>query len=235
MPNTNKSKNSSHRLNMVACKVHSSSGRVLLSVPSLKVTAGSSLGIYGPSGAGKTTLLYSLAGLLNQVDGSILWGETDLLQLSNAQRSQFRADHIGMIFQDFQLFDELGALTNASISAMYAPRSERAELKQCAEGLLGHFGLNGANRSVVQLSGGERQRVAVARALTKTTGILLADEPTASLDREMADSLINYLMDNVRNTGKTLIAVSHDPKLLCRMDQTVELEGGLITGPMKTV
>jgi putative ABC transport system ATP-binding protein len=118
---------------------------------------------------------------------------------------------------------------------MYAPRSERAELKQRAERLLGHFGLDGANRSVVQLSGGERQRVAVARALTKTTSILLADEPTASLDREMADSLINYLMEHVRNTGKTLIAVSHDPKLLCRMDQTVELEGGLITGSMKAV
>jgi putative ABC transport system ATP-binding protein len=204
---------------------------MLLSVPALELGPGVSLGIQGPSGAGKSTLLYALAGLLDRPEGSIRWGETELLTLSSARRTKFRAERIGMIFQDFLLFDELGALANASLPAMYAPRSERAALKARAGAQLTHLGITAVKRTVDSFSGGERQRVAVARALSNDAGILLADEPTASLNREAADALIADLVAKVRKEGRTLIAVSHDERLLDAMDRVITLTDGRIEAP----
>ena len=215
-------------LTVTDCVVRSDRGRVLLSVPSLELEPGVSLGIRGPSGAGKSTLLYALAGLLDRAEGSVRWGDTDLLALSAARRTQFRAERIGMIFQDFLLFDELGALANASLPSMYAPRAQRAALKARASAQLTHLGIPAATRAVNSFSGGERQRVAVARALANDAGILLADEPTASLNRDAADALIADLVARVRNDGKTLIAVSHDTHLLDRMDRVISLADGHI-------
>ena len=220
-------------MTMIDCVVRGDNGRVLLSVPKLQIDKGTSLGIYGPSGAGKTTMLYCIAGLIDNVEGSIYWGETDLLQLKAKDRTQYRSDHIGMIFQDFHLFDELGALTNASLSAMYVSQEKRANLKKHAKVILEHLGLDDVNAPVNRLSGGERQRVAVARALAQEKSILLADEPTASLNREMADSLTDDLIRYVKAEGQTLITVSHDINLLSRMDRTVELKGGMITNSTK--
>ena len=220
-------------MNMTDCVVRGDNGRVLLSVPNLEIEKGTSLGIYGPSGAGKTTMLYCIAGLIDNMEGSIYWGETDLLQLKAKDRSQYRSDHIGMIFQDFHLFDELGALTNASLSATYVPQSERVNLKKHAKVILEHLGLDDINAPVNRLSGGERQRVAIARALAQQKSILLADEPTASLNREMADSLIDDLISYVKAEGQTLITVSHDINLLSQMDRTLELKGGNITNSTK--
>lgn len=215
-------------LTVTDCKVRGDRGRVLVSVSSLSLAPGTSLGIQGPSGAGKSTLLYALAGLLNDVDGAIRWGDTELLGLSTAQRTRFRAAHIGMIFQDFLLFDELGALANASLPAMYAPRADRAALRARARALLHHLGIATTPRAVDSFSGGERQRVAIARALANDAAILLADEPTASLNRESADALITDLVAGVREQGKTLIAVSHDANLLARMDRVIQLVDGQI-------
>ncbi len=220
-------------MTMIDCVVRGDNGRVLLSVPKLQIDKGTSLGIYGPSGAGKTTMLYCIAGLIDNVEGSIYWGETDLLQLKAKDRTQYRSDHIGMIFQDFHLFDELGALTNASLSAMYVSQEKRANLKKHAKVILEHLGLDDVNAPVNRLSGGERQRVAVARALAQEKSILLADEPTASLNREMADSLTDDLIRYVKAEGQTLITVSHDINLLSRMDRTVELKSGIITNSTK--
>ncbi|SDL66669.1 ABC transporter ATP-binding protein [Aliiruegeria lutimaris] len=218
-------------LSVTDCVVRSDRGRVLLSVPSLELGPGVSLGIRGPSGAGKSTLLYALAGLSDRAEGSIRWGDTELLALSTARRTQFRAAWIGMIFQDFLLFDELGALANASLPAMFAPRSDRSALKTRAGAQLAHLGITALKRTVDSFSGGERQRVAVARALSNDAGILLADEPTASLNRDAADALIADLVAKVRNNGKTLIAVSHDAHLLDSMDQIISLTDGQIETP----
>tara|TARA_B110000008_G_scaffold264451_1_gene288732 strand:+ start:140 stop:853 length:714 start_codon:yes stop_codon:yes gene_type:complete len=233
MPHITKPSDIGLHMTMIDCVVRGDKGRVLLSVPKLQVDKGTSLGIYGPSGAGKTTMLYCIAGLIDNVEGSIYWGETDLLQLKAKDRSQYRSDHIGMIFQDFHLFDELGALTNASLSAMYVSQAKRANLKKHAKVILEHLGLDDVNVPVNRLSGGERQRVAVARALAQGKSILLADEPTASLNREMADSLTDDLIRYVKAQGQTLITVSHDINLLSRMDRTVELKGGIITNSIK--
>jgi len=213
-------------LHVTDLMVQSPRGAPLLVLPHLRLGAGQSLGIRGPSGAGKTTLLHALAGLADHVSGQVRWGETDLVALGTAQRAAFRARHIGLIFQDFLLFDELGPLANAAVAALYAPRNRRADLRSAAEQRLRGLGINPAPRTVASFSGGERQRVAVARALAHDPGILLADEPTASLDREAADRLAQDLATLSREGGKTLIVVSHDAVLLDRMDHVLNLQDG---------
>lgn len=209
--------------------VSSSRGRVILSVPELDLPAGSLVGIEGPSGAGKSTLLYALAGLLD-AKGSILWGDDDFLSLSPEKRTRFRADRIGMIFQDFLLFEELSAGDNAALTSLFRPRRERAALRAKAVGWLENLGLGGqtTERSVASFSGGERQRVAIARAMAAEAPVLLADEPTASLDRATADRLIDDLVALARRNGTTLIAVSHDTRLISRMDRVLTINDGAL-------
>lgn len=206
--------------------VRSPRDRVLLDVPSLSAPAGALIGIRGASGAGKSTLLYAIAGLLERATGSVRWGQTDLLAQSPERRARFRAGNIGMIFQDFLLFEELGALDNAALTALFRPRAERAVLRQRAAQRLAALGLSDTDRRVTSFSGGERQRVAIARAMAAEAPVLLADEPTASLDRPNADRLIDDLVGLVRTQGTTLIAVSHDAALLARMDRVLTIADG---------
>ncbi|MCT4558937.1 MAG: ATP-binding cassette domain-containing protein [Pelagimonas sp.] len=222
--------------------ITSTGGRVLLDLPELTLSAGQSLGIRGASGAGKSTLLMALAGLAERATGRVFWGDNDLLSLSTRGKDRFRAKHIGMIFQDFLLFDELDILSNAALPALFAPRADRAAIRTHAAEHLTKLGLSGLDaqrntrdsmqgQGLQTLSGGERQRVAVARALAQDAPILLADEPTASLDRRTADALIHDLSRVNRDQGKTLITVSHDPALLARMDRVITLDQGRIVPP----
>ncbi|MAU45837.1 MAG: ABC transporter ATP-binding protein [Yangia sp.] len=216
-------------LSVTGLEVRSPRGRVLLSLPSLEVPGGALVGIRGPSGAGKSTLLYALAGLLERVSGSVRWGDTELLALGAGRRTAFRAANVGMIFQDFLLFEELDAPGNAGVTALFRPRAERAALRARAEAQLARLGLDDAQRSVASFSGGERQRVAIARAMAAQAPVLLADEPTASLDRAAADRLIDDLVTLARETGTTLIAVSHDLHLIERMDRVLTISDGALT------
>jgi ABC-type lipoprotein export system ATPase subunit len=201
-------------------------GRVLLSVPALDVAPGTSLGIRGPSGAGKSTLLFALAGLL-AADGAVRWGDTDLLSLPPAGRGAFRRARVGLIFQDFLLFEELGAEANAALAAGFAPRAQRAGIRDRARRALERLGLGQTEgRHAASFSGGERQRIAIARALAHDPAVILADEPTASLDRAAADRLVGDLVTLARDECRTLIAVSHDPALIERLDRVVELVDG---------
>ena len=203
-------------------------GRQILAVDALEVAPGESLGIRGPSGAGKSTLLHALAGLL-PVSGEVRWGDTDLATLSGAARAAFRARTIGMIFQDFLLFDEMDPVANAGVTALFAPRVERAARRARARDLLRALGVPGEARSVASFSGGERQRVSVARALAAGAPVLLADEPTASLHRKAADALIDDLLAEVA-AGRTLIVASHDEHLLSALSRVVELRDGVLPG-----
>ncbi|SNS24198.1 ABC transporter ATP-binding protein [Antarctobacter heliothermus] len=202
--------------------------RTLLRVPSLSLPAGSLIGVRGPSGAGKSTLLYALSGLL-AVKGTVRWGETDLAQLSAERRTAFRATHMGLIFQDYQLFEELSPRANACLAALFLKPGDRAQIEARAADWLDRLGVAQGSRSVASFSGGERQRVAVSRALATDPAILLADEPTASLDRPAADRLIEDLVALVRGSGKTLIAVSHDLHLLDRLDRVLTIQDGQLT------
>lgn len=217
-------------LSVEALIVRAESGRILLDIPYLSLEPGMAMGIRGPSGAGKSTFLYALAGLVEGARGRVLWNEWDICAGSPRQRAVFRNANIGMIFQDFLLFEELGAVENASLSALFRPRKERRALQQRARDHLGRLGIDQTPRNVVSFSGGERQRVAVARALAADPTILLADEPTASLHREAADALIADLVALVKEGGKTLVAVSHDAAFLSQMDKVMDIADGRIVG-----
>jgi ABC-type lipoprotein export system ATPase subunit len=206
-------------------------GRPLLTVDHLTLAPGVPVAVRGPSGAGKSTLLMALAGLIRPSAGSIVWGDTNVAALSEDARATFRRDNIGMIFQDFLLFDELGAQDNAALSAAFRPPHQRATLRAKATAMLTTLGLGTLPaRHTASFSGGERQRVAVARALANDPAIVLADEPTASLDRTNADRLMDDLARIGATPSRTLIAVTHDEGLIARMARVITIVDGRITG-----
>ena len=133
-----------------------------------------------------------------------------------------------MVFQDFLLFEELSAIANAGLGGAYVSRERQVGIEARARAGLERLGVTHGARTVESFSGGERQRVAIARALATDPGIILADEPTASLDRKTADALIDDLVRLAREEGRTLIAVSHDPAVYQRMDRAIEIvDGGI--------
>jgi len=206
-------------------------GRELLRIGNLEIPAGSRIGVRGPSGAGKSTFLYALAGLVPLKSGAVSWGEDTISARNAAERARFRRERVGMIFQDFLLFEELPALGNAALAASYADKPARGRIAAGAADMLNHLGLGDhRDRAVDTFSGGERQRVAVSRALAGDPPIILADEPTASLDRAAADRLIEDLAALAEQRGKTLIAVSHDAALHQRMDRVIDIIDGRWTG-----
>lgn len=207
-------------------KVTGELGRPILQVDNLDLAPGQALGVTGASGAGKSTLLLALAGLIESASGQISWGSHDLLSMRTARLSAFRSRFIGLIFQNFLLFDELDATANASLQALFVPKAKRSQIRDRAGQLLADFGIDHGNRTVDSFSGGERQRVAVARALAHDPPIILADEPTANLQRPAADALTNDLLAEVSQRGRTLIVVSHDERLLSRIDHVLELSDG---------
>ncbi|MEX0373660.1 ABC transporter ATP-binding protein [Spiribacter roseus] len=207
-------------------------GRRILSVPQLEVPAGAAVVVRGPSGAGKSTLLYAMAGIIAPAQGRIWWGNTDIAGRDDRGRAAFRRASVGFIFQEHLLFEELSALGNAAITALYAPRRDRRRIRESANGLLARLGLSeSAARRSDTFSGGERQRIAVVRALAGAAPVILADEPTASLDRPNADALADDLMRLAREDGRTLVAVSHDPALHERADHIIDVVDGRVEGP----
>lgn len=206
--------------------VNAPGGRVLLSCPHFSAAPGETIGLRGPSGAGKSTFLYALAGLQPAMTGRVAWGETDLTRLGDGARARFRRETIGMIFQDFLLFEELSAFGNAALATAFNSTGKRRSIRETARGFLKRLRVPEDRRTVDSFSGGERQRTAIARALAHDPAVILADEPTASLDRETADALIADLIDLARTDHKTLIAVSHDPHLLQRMDRVIDIADG---------
>ncbi|MEL6169421.1 MAG: ATP-binding cassette domain-containing protein [Pseudomonadota bacterium] len=208
--------------------VRGGDGQKILAIDELAVPAASLIGVRGPSGAGKSTFLYALAGLLESAAGQIRWGDTDILDMSIDDRAAFRAASVGMVFQDFLLFDELDAATNAAVAALFAAKASRANLRARADKNLSRLGFAQSQRQVSSFSGGERQRVAVARALANDAAVLLADEPTASLPRDAADALIDDLVREAKTGAKTMIVVSHDPALMTRMDRILTIVDGRV-------
>lgn len=210
-------------------RVMADARRCLLLVERLFVPAGQSVAVRGASGAGKSTLLHALCGLVRPQAGSVRWGEHDLASFSAAGSAAFRRQHVGLIFQDYHLFEELSALGNAGLAASFAPPADREHIRRGAGQWLDRLGLgNTGGRSVASFSGGERQRIAVARALAGDPPIVLADEPTASLDRAAADALADDLAGLGRSGKRTLIAVTHDAALASLLDRQLTIVDGRI-------
>jgi putative ABC transport system ATP-binding protein len=197
-----------------------------LDVAALEIAPGSTVGLRGPSGAGKSTLLDLVAGLLSPKSGTVTWGDTRLDRLGDAARLAWRRATVGFVFQDFHLVDELSIAENVLMPARFAAFRAGAKLRDRADRLIAAMGLPDAGRRADRLSRGERQRVAVARALLLEPPLLLADEPTASLDAETGHEVARLLLEAARAGGATLLVASHDPDLLARLDRVHTLVAG---------
>lgn len=180
----------------------------------------------GESGSGKSTLLAILAGLDDGTDGEVrLLGEP-LHQMDEEARARLRARDVGFVFQSFMLIPTLNALENVELPAMLRGESGKASRQQ-AQALLEQLGLGKRlDHLPAQLSGGEQQRVALARAFSGHPAVLFADEPTGNLDRQTGDRIADLLFSLNRDSGTTLILVTHDPALAVRCDRTLRLRDG---------
>lgn len=195
---------------------------------SLNIKQGEVVSIVGPSGAGKTTLL-QIIGTLDFADsGSVIINGTDITKLNEKQMANFRNSHIGFVFQFHQLLPEFTALENIMIPAMIANRPHK-ETKNRALELLNHLGLSDrATHKPNELSGGEKQRVAVARALMNNPSVILADEPSGSLDTKNKAELHQLFFDLRDKFGQTFVIVTHDEQFAEMTDRTIRLCDGMI-------
>lgn len=194
----------------------------------LHIDKGEVVSIVGPSGAGKTTLLQIIGTLDKPDSGQIIINGTDVSSLSRKKLSEFRNQHIGFVFQFHQLLPEFTALENIMIPAFIAGKS-RGEAKKKAEELLDFMGLSDrAGHKPSELSGGEKQRVAVARALINNPAVILADEPSGSLDSKNKEEL-HQLFFNLRDKfGQTFVIVTHDEHLARITDRTIAMRDGML-------
>ncbi len=194
----------------------------------LEVKKGEIVAIIGKSGAGKTTLLQIIGTLDRPTKGEVLIDGTNVFTLGEKELAAFRNRHIGFIFQFHQLLPEFTALENVCIPAMIA-REKESDYKPRAEQLLRDFGLGERmNHKPNELSGGEKQRVAAARALMMRPSIILADEPTGSLDEKNKKELSELLIHLRQEYGQTILLVTHDKELASIADRIIEIKDGRI-------
>jgi putative ABC transport system ATP-binding protein len=209
-------------------KIYQSGSRKLTVLDNVdfSIEAGDSVAIVGPSGSGKTTLLGLCAGLDYATSGSVVLNGNALEELSEDQRAEVRNQHVGFIFQNFQLLPTLTALENVMVPLEL---KKRKDAKGKAMELLEKVGLaDRATHYPTQLSGGEQQRVSIARAFANEPKILFADEPTGNLDTETGEMIENLIFDLNKQNGTTLILVTHDPELAKKTNKIIRIKGGKI-------
>lgn len=209
-------------------KIYQSGSRKLtvLDRVNFKVAPGESIAIVGPSGSGKTTLLGLCAGLDKATTGSISLNGHQMEKLSEDERAAVRNQHVGFIFQNFQLLPTLTALENVMVPLEL---KKRKDAKGKAMELLTQVGLaDRASHYPSQLSGGEQQRVSIARAFANEPKILFADEPTGNLDTETGEMIEDLIFNLNKAQGTTLILVTHDNALAARTHRIIQIKGGKI-------
>ena len=196
----------------------------------LHINKGEVVSIVGPSGAGKTTLL-QIIGTLDRPDtGSVFVDGVDVTTLSQKRLADFRNQHLGFVFQFHQLLPEFTAVENIMIPAYIAGVSQK-QAKQRAKELLDFMGLSDrASHKPNELSGGEKQRVAVCRALVNNPAVILADEPSGSLDTKNKEELHQLFFDLRDRFGQTFVIVTHDESLAAITDRTIHLRDGIVEG-----
>ena len=192
------------------------------------IQEGEFIAIMGKSGAGKSTLLYQMSLLDIPTDGEVIVGDIDILKLSETERTDFRLNKLGYIFQDYALVPELTAEENISIPLLMQG-IDSSEAIARARAVMDDVGMaNKYTNRPNQLSGGEQQRVSVARAIVQDPQILFADEPTANLDSTSSDAVIELLRD-LHRKGQTIVMVTHEPEYTKYCDRIIYLSDGMIT------
>jgi len=196
----------------------------LLDIPRFAIAGGRKVGLSGPSGSGKSTLLNLCAGLLQPTRGRIVVDGTEITSLPQQARDEFRTSRIGFVFQGFNLIPALTAIGNVDIAMRLAGNLTAAERRSRAEDLLMRVGLGERMRHMPsQLSFGQMQRVGIARAIANHPKLILADEPTASLEPALARSIAQLLIDVADEEGATLLVATHDPAILELMQDHIAL------------
>lgn len=206
-------------------------GPSLLQIHAFELAAGERLFLRGPSGSGKSTLLGLIAGVLETSHGKIHVLGQQMSALSGSKRDKVRADHLGVIFQMFNLVPYLSVVQNVLLPCRFSKRrlqeaNENGGAEAEAKRLLSRLGLDDEalqSRNVTELSVGQQQRVAAARALIGNPGLIIADEPTSALDADSRDRFIELLSDEAKKTGAALLFVSHDAALAPLFDRAVDL------------
>ena len=208
---------------------HAFGGNEVLHGVSLTVGRGEVVAVTGPSGSGKSTLLHLLGGLDRPDSGEVVWGGTRADTLDTQARARFRAQSVGLVFQHHYLLADLTVLDNLRVPGLLLRQDQTVWARE----LLAAVGLAGREGAMPgQLSGGERQRVALARALVARPAILLADEPTGSLDRANAQAVSALMVDLARRHSAGVLLVTHDESMASRADRRLHLLDGTIgTGP----
>lgn len=198
-----------------------------LAIDHLSIDAGSRIAITGASGSGKSTFVNIVAGLERTRQGRIRWNGEDIAAFSESRRDRFRAANIGLVMQEFHLFPGLSALENILLPARLAGAAT-ADVIERAHALLSTVGLSRPGQKIETMSRGEMQRVAIGRALLRKPGVIIADEPTASLDAESGKAVGDLILELAIAEGSTLIVVSHDQRLAGRLDRRITFGSGRI-------
>ena len=186
------------------------------------------IAVRGASGAGKTTFLKLVSDILLPTRGRVLYGDTEVSALSEPRRDRWRGRHVGFLFQDFRLFDGLTALENVLLPFTFCSRTVSNTQRRDATDLLKLHGVNPDTRSEL-LSRGEMQRTALVRVLMQSPSIILADEPTASLDANRAGHAVDALISAAGSLGASLVLVSHDERVLGHFERHLTLADGRLT------
>ncbi len=215
--------------------IKSYDGLRVLDEASLTINDGEFLSIVGPSGAGKTTLLQIIGSLETPDSGTVIYDGTDIVKMKEAQLAAFRNRNMGFVFQFHQLLPEFSMAENVAMPAMIGGMGRKEAMERAAE-LLDGLGLGGRlTHRPNQLSGGERQRAAVARALINDPKVILADEPSGSLDSHNREELYRLFFDLRSTTGKTFIIVTHDESLACNSDRVIHMADGRIIDDIHSI
>ncbi|MGF6230998.1 putative ABC transport system ATP-binding protein [Inquilinus ginsengisoli] len=194
---------------------------------SARFPAGRLTVVVGPSGSGKTTLIHTLAGIVRPAEGEVGFGGTVVSGLAEGARDAWRRRQCGLVFQQFRLVEELGALANVTLPALFSRSRLDPALRARARELLARFEVPDRAVPASRLSRGEQQRVALARALLLDPPIILADEPTASLDAENGERVATALAE-LAGAGKIVVCATHDPALAARAAAVLTLRAGVL-------